>query len=855
MLAAALLLSAFSFAGCDGSGAGERKEELPPAEFTLWGAPSSAKILRDEIDYADKRPAELVYAGVRGEYESYQLIISVEKNVITEYGLEAADLTGPQGAKLDKGSFTVYNQFYTEVLSPTTKLSRIGEYPDALIPQQLAKKAGEMTVKAEENAGLWVTLYIPEDAVPGVYGGTFKFSADDAKREIPVSVTIYDYVLSKESNMQTLFSNRPMTLTQSEGDSTYEMQEIYYDFMLDYRISMGRLPVESLDPAEYVETVKKWAPDPRLTTYVLPTNLGPSYALPSQSEELDRWTEMMLLLAQNSTPTINLFTKLAFYIVDEPDQRGAAAVTAAISEGRRLRSWLETVVAAITADSTGLYDTFKTIPDWEASILDVRNILTARLGADELRQQYNTQCPAWAWGTEIELQRGLDDAASLGAQVWWYGCMSPKAPYPAYHLDDNLLSGRLINWIAQAYGITGQLYWEVSSGLDVYDFPYWKGEYGDPDLTGGKAGSAMYGQGLPAGDGYLIYPGSRYGHRGPLPSMRLMAIRDGMEEYELLHALENRYDAFNAKYSASFDSRAVVTRLYERLHNVVIPTRDIDLFESIRSDLLQAVAQAHMPHGFVIGAVDVENNIAEITMYAETAYSVSVGGAALTAQAGNPYEYRYELDLADATGLTTTLANKQDPSESYTLTSFISNRTQLIQSFDHTSVLQKITVSENSKKQIHNPTANAFSGGSLYVEVASKITGDEYQDLFFVPRFTLDASGFASSIDFTKVNSLVFYAYTYESFDDRDNPSFTVWLTSGSDKYQIGIVHMTQNARGVKVVISFDEVNWSLLGAVDGIAYEFENKSYGSGSHVADELEGTPITYRLWIDNLFVELK
>lgn len=80
------------------------------------------------------------------------------------------------------------------------------------------------------------------------------------------------------------------------------------------------------------------------------------------------------------------------------------------------------------------------------------------------------------------------------------------------------------------YGLAGNLYWEtvfwtryrdeVREKTDVYE--------GDPMHFPGDNG-----------DGYLVYPGDVYGIDGPVGSIRLESIRDGLEEYEMLADLEN----------------------------------------------------------------------------------------------------------------------------------------------------------------------------------------------------------------------------------------------------------------------------------------------------------------------------
>ena len=77
------------------------------------------------------------------------------------------------------------------------------------------------------------------------------------------------------------------------------------------------------------------------------------------------------------------------------------------------------------------------------------------------------------------------------------------------------------------YGITGLLYWTTV---------YWQ-----------KAGNvwtnpATYGEGKHPfnGEGSLFYPGADAGFPGPVASIRLKQIREGLEDYEYLKLLADR---------------------------------------------------------------------------------------------------------------------------------------------------------------------------------------------------------------------------------------------------------------------------------------------------------------------------
>jgi hypothetical protein len=147
--------------------------------------------------------------------------------------------------------------------------------------------------------------------------------------------------------------------------------------------------------------------------------------------------------------------------------------------------------------------------------------------------------------------RGDYDAwlARGGKHLWWYqscdehescsnGSPGPAtATWPSYMVDASPMRNRVFQWLAYVYGIEGELYYAT--------------DYCWTDSCGGQSDPwvSLYAFGG-NGDGTLFYPGTPAKIGGtmpvPVPSMRLALIRDGMEDYEYLHALDAAGDAGTA---------------------------------------------------------------------------------------------------------------------------------------------------------------------------------------------------------------------------------------------------------------------------------------------------------------------
>ena len=159
--------------------------------------------------------------------------------------------------------------------------------------------------------------------------------------------------------------------------------------------------------------------------------------------------------------------------------------------------------------------------------------------------------------------------------MWSYTALFQRAPdyHPEYEkvkgedppywqIDVPLVSYRIAPWLNRRYGITGLLYWSTC---------YW----GSPDRNPwDEPGFRGYWN----GDGALLYPGADAGLEGPIGSLRLKSLRDGMEDYEYFVILEQRGGA----------------ELVEAIVREAVPTwgswnQDPDALPRLRAQLAEAI--------------------------------------------------------------------------------------------------------------------------------------------------------------------------------------------------------------------------------------------------------------------------
>ena len=138
------------------------------------------------------------------------------------------------------------------------------------------------------------------------------------------------------------------------------------------------------------------------------------------------------------------------------------------------------------------------------------------------------ECKYRAWQIPAKL--------ATGKQVWSYAAGISPNDVPSWLLDYDLIHFRIPAWLNYRHGQTGLLFWTTA---------YW--QTGDPwTNTSTDSDGANLG-------GTLFYPGDKVGApNAAIPSARLKAIRDGLEDYDYLALLASLGDpGFAASLAAT----------------------------------------------------------------------------------------------------------------------------------------------------------------------------------------------------------------------------------------------------------------------------------------------------------------
>jgi hypothetical protein len=136
-------------------------------------------------------------------------------------------------------------------------------------------------------------------------------------------------------------------------------------------------------------------------------------------------------------------------------------------------------------------------------------------------------------------------ARQRGRQVWWYICCGPHHPYANWFVEYSAAEHRLLmGFMAHKFGTQGFLYysmnhWSTNRNVRTPDGKTVRQEnapFTEPINRGPLTNSDGKSWTDYNGDGLIFYPGPH----GPLSTIRMKCIRDGLEDYEYLWLLKQK---------------------------------------------------------------------------------------------------------------------------------------------------------------------------------------------------------------------------------------------------------------------------------------------------------------------------
>ena len=583
--------------------------------------------LVEDVPQSGREKLEVSLA--RNEKEGCQFILRFDEDV-SGVSVKVSDITNENGEKLDV--YGAYREHYVTTLRDSTDKQKF--YPDAMIPL-VYDDLNSFEIKAKENQGIYITLSAGETQSAGKYTGTVTVRRDNGEDiSIPLEAEVWDFAIPKTNTMETSFQMwffSTWDYLQRKGATNLDYEETrkqYADFQLEYRIEDCDLPDSYNYAPDFAKKMAQRIKDGTVTSYRIPIGLNKitdsngvvRHLLCQEDGSMLSWPKAFI----DALDAEGILEYGYVYVYDEPSMSYYNDIRFSFDSLKKYNPKIRCMVTSGARSAFyGSVDIF----------CGIENI-------DQNDEVYVT-----------ERQRA-------GDTVWWYNCDGVDIDdHPCYLIGYPLVGCRTLNWMQKDLGITGNLYWATSIQLtkegadrDIWNYPF----------------ASNY----RAGDGFLMYSGVEgdgvINRIIPIPSLRLEAIRDGMEDYEYLCLMEKKINAFLEKRNITdIDADAVLNTYYDTLYTSRNdydhdPAELLKIRKRIAHDIM---ADDNTLVTMLPGFTYENTNLREIRVYAPKGSDVTCDGVAVTgSEQGDRAVYSAYFDMSGVYGIkeTTVTVNGEE---------------------------------------------------------------------------------------------------------------------------------------------------------------------------------------------------
>ncbi|MGI9075032.1 MAG: DUF4091 domain-containing protein [Bryobacteraceae bacterium] len=447
--------------------------------------------------------------------------------------------------------------------TPPDELARTapGRFPDPLFEED------RFTLPANETTAVWISVYAPPQTTPDVYNGeavlragqervgNIKFKIKVVSATVPATqaLKVSNWFYFDEPTMSPYFD------VKDKPEKLWELLGNIARVMADYKQNVFLTPVLALTDAR-VNGDKLEYDFSRFDRFVDTVTRAGAMQLIEGSHLIER-------AGGYDGPL-----KIPGFVADggevkrqqlDPDDPSARAhlqsFLPALYAHLKEKGWLQRYVQHVLDEPHG-----KEPPVYLRYVPIVRRNLPGVPTIDAFDQESG----GWlgdACNIKVPQLGKFDNAMDVvrqhikaGGEAWYYTCLYPRGRYPNRFIDYPLLKTRLLHWLNYRYALTGYLHWGGDSwGKNPFEITELGLDVGAPTKDA-----------LPAGDAFITYPWRE--KNSIYSSIRLEAMREGIEDYELLNALAmtnpNKAMKLAQKVMPTFTEYVRDVRSFRKLH-------------------------------------------------------------------------------------------------------------------------------------------------------------------------------------------------------------------------------------------------------------------------------------------------
>ena len=516
------------------------------AQVTVWAVPSVHKVrpedrVQDSNLVWSRETKTVSLAGAKNEHVPFQVVITTPppatryEKAASGFWVEVSDLISSQD-RIPKEQVRLYFEHVVLCYGKSSPVGSTGFWPDALAPLTDPFGMAAAFRRAVRNRAIWVDVLVPPQLVAGTYHGTLRVTQHGALVEqLTISLKVYDFALPDETHLLAYIGvfDRWFAPHYDVASSSAELRRLtqkYYDFLYSSRMEpwFNQLLQPHFEEKENGEIVVKF--EDRLYEYYLnelktkrvvlkvaPHGLSNDGRFPQFSQGFNERIESYVVQVFTYFKEHGWTEKLIFNSpIDEPNTAQQYADT---------RKWAQLVHEA--APGVPFLVT-------ESPVADHPEWGTLRGYANNFSIHGNAL-------NNPPVKRAIREEQQKRGEISWYISCDQKYPQANYFIDASPMDPVMVPWITWRYGMDGILYWAINY------WPQTPNPWLDPVTF--LSGFLCSGGWVLNGEGSLVYPGN-YTRRftgqknvdGPVSSIRLELLREGIEDYEYLWLLKSLGD-------------------------------------------------------------------------------------------------------------------------------------------------------------------------------------------------------------------------------------------------------------------------------------------------------------------------
>jgi len=513
------------------------------AALRVWPVDPLVKVLRSDEPPASPAKGVLIEAA-RGEVENGQIAFRATSDV-AKLAASATALKSASGKELPAPR--VRSVGYVPIKKNTEPhLAETGEQvlvakAPVDLPDPLLEDSA-IPAKAGQTGAVWLTVSVPDDAAPGTYEGQVVLAADGAEQNVPVTVKVYAARVPRQMSLKVVNWYYPVVLTHTYQapwwtEKHWKLIEADAQSMAAHRQSVGHVilneTIRAVQDEKGAVTFEFANFDRMVETFRkagLPWVMGSAFAGRHEWASKDFYAIPLKLykgegvFGQYPEPEdakSKEEAKKRVFVMTDAFEKYLAAFLPAFQKHLEAKGWLDGYMQHLADEPVG-----------SNAAAYVRLGQLVRKYAPKLRRAEAMRATNIVGALDIwaplldqlgHQMKFFKERQAAGDEIWFYTCERPRGKYMNRLIDYPLLKTRLLHWANFATGTTGYLHWGFN--------PSW----GNPYQNAGD----------PPGDAHLVYPGVARLRGAPpsedklhsLDSIRYEAMRDGIEDYELLRLL------------------------------------------------------------------------------------------------------------------------------------------------------------------------------------------------------------------------------------------------------------------------------------------------------------------------------